>query len=164
MSLDNREVKIDDLRLEGVDTHLRLGGRIDLRNERIAVQANGDANLGILQGFFHDVRGSGRADLTAAVDGPLREPVFSGRATITNGRVRYFSLPSSLDSINGVISFDPRGVRLDELTAMMGGGTVQFGGRIGFEGYQPGELNVTMHGAGCSSGSRKACARSSMPT
>ena len=64
---------------------------------------------GILQGFFHDVRGSGRADLTAAVDGPLREPVFSGRATITNGRVRHFSLPSSLDAINGVLSFDRAG-------------------------------------------------------
>jgi autotransporter translocation and assembly factor TamB len=74
--------------------------------------------------------------------------VFSGRATITNGRVRLFSLPSALDSINGVLSFDPRGVQLDELTAMMGGGSVQFGGRIGFEGYEPGELNVTMRGAG----------------
>src|SRR5206468_2345962 len=86
--------------------------------------------------------------ITAAVDGPLREPVFSGRATITDGRVRYFSLPSSLDSINGVVSFDPRGIQLDELTAMMGGGAVQFGGRIGFVGYEPGELNVTMRGEG----------------
>jgi translocation and assembly module TamB len=148
MSLDSGQVKIDELQLEGVDTHLRLGGLIDLGNQRIAVQANGDANLGILQGFFHDVRGSGRADLTAAVNGPLREPVFSGRATVTNGRIRYFSLPNSLDAINGVLSFDPRGVQLDELTAMMGGGTVQFGGRIGFEGYEPGELNVTMRGTG----------------
>ena len=29
--------------------------------ERIALRASGDANLGILQGFFRDVRGSGRA-------------------------------------------------------------------------------------------------------
>jgi TamB, inner membrane protein subunit of TAM complex len=148
LSLDDRTVKIGDLQLVGTDTRLRLDGAIDLRNERIAVRANGDANLGILQGFFHDVRGSGRADLTAAVDGPLREPVFSGRATITNGRLRHFSLPSSLDAINGVISFDPRGVRFDELNARMGGGTVQFGGRIGLEGYQLGELNVTVHGEG----------------
>ena len=28
----------------------------------------------------------------------------------------------------------------------MGGGRVQFGGRIGFEGYLPGELNVTVRG------------------
>src|SRR5205823_6167764 len=66
----------------------------------------------------------------------------------TNGRVRHFSLPSSLDGINGVLSFDPGGVRLDELTAAMGGGRVQFGGRVGFVGYEPGELNVTMRGEG----------------
>ena len=53
----------------------------------------GDANLGILQGFFRDVRGSGRAALVAAVNGPLYEPVFSGSATIADGRMRHFSLP-----------------------------------------------------------------------
>ena len=148
LSLANGQVRIDELRLDGVDTHLRLGGVVDLRGERLSLQAAGDANLGILQGFFHDVRGSGRADLTASVDGPLKQPVFSGRATISNGRVRYFALPTSLDAINGVIGFDPRGIRLDELTARIGGGTVQFGGRIGLEGYELGELNVTMHGEG----------------
>ena len=39
-----------------------------------------------------------------------------------------------------------RGVRLDDLAATMGGGRVQFGGRIGFDGYLPGELNVTVRG------------------
>ncbi len=47
------------------------GGRVGLRDRRIALQASGDANLGILQGFFRDVLGSGRAELTASVDGPL---------------------------------------------------------------------------------------------
>ena len=32
------------------------------------------------------------------------------------------------------------------MSAMMGGGRVQFGGRIGFEGYLPGELDVTARG------------------
>jgi hypothetical protein len=148
MSLDNGAVKIDDLRLEGEDTHLQLGGVVDVRGERIAVKASGDANLGILQGFFNDVRSSGNATLQAAVDGPLRAPMFSGRATINDGRIRYFPLPSSLEAINGVISFDPRGIQLDELTATMGGGAVQFGGRVGFDGYIPNELNVTIRGSG----------------
>jgi hypothetical protein len=148
ISLDNRIVKVDDLQLVGEDTRLRVSGTIGLRDQRIALQATGDANLGILQGFFRDVRGSGQAALMASIEGPLREPVFSGSATISNGRVRHFSLPSSLDSINGIVSFDARGVRLDELSATMGGGRVQFGGRIGFDGYEPGELNVTVRGDG----------------
>jgi translocation and assembly module TamB len=72
--------------------------------------------------------------------------VFSGSATINGGRIRHFSLPNSLDAINGTIRFDPTGVRLDDITATMGGGRVQFGGRVGFEGYMPGELNVSVRG------------------
>jgi translocation and assembly module TamB len=106
----------------------------------------GEANLGILQGFFKDVRGSGHAELTAAIDGPLKQPVFSGSATITGGRIRYFSLPNALDAINGVVHFDSGGVRLDDVVATFGGGPVQFGGRIGFSGYLPGDLNITARG------------------
>ena len=94
------------------------------------------------------MRGSGRAELTAAVNGPLYTPEFSGTATITNGRIRHFAMPNALDAINGVVRFDSRGVRLDDVTAMMGGGRIQFGGRVGFEGYMPGELNVTARGEG----------------
>ena len=92
------------------------------------------------------MRGSGRAELTAAIDGPLAQPQFSGSATITDGRIRHFSLPNSLDAINGTIHFDAGGIRLDDLTATMGGGRVQFGGRIGFDGYVPADLDVTARG------------------
>jgi TamB, inner membrane protein subunit of TAM complex len=146
MTLDNHLIRINDLQLVGDDTRLTVGGTISLHEEKISVRAAGDANLGILQGFFRDVRGSGRAVLSAAVDGPLYEPVFSGSATITNGRIRHFSLPNSLDAINGTIHFDSRGIQLDDVAASLGGGRVQFGGRIGLAGYLPGDLNVSMRG------------------
>jgi translocation and assembly module TamB len=146
LSLDNHQVRVNDLQLVGDDTRLTVGGIISLHEERIAMRASGEANLGILQGFFRDVRGSGRAELTAAVDGPLYEPVFSGSATISNGRIRYFALPNSLDAINGTIRFDSRAISLDDVSATLGGGRVQFGGRIGFEGYLPGNLSVTVRG------------------
>ena len=149
LALDKNVIRVQDLQLVGEGTQLRIGGTIGLQDQRIALQALGDANLSILQGFFpNEMRGSGRAELTAAVNGPLYTPEFSGTATITNGRIRHFSLPNSLDAINGVVRFDSRGVRLDDVTAMMGGGRIQFGGRVGFEGYMPGELNVTARGEG----------------
>ena len=146
IALDHRIVRIDDLELVGEDTRLRVGGTVSLRDEQIALQAAGDANLGILQGFFRNVRGSGRAELAAALNGPMRDPVLSGSARITNGRIRHFALPNSLDAINGTIQFDSRGIRLDDLSATMGDGHVQFGGRIGIDGYLPGDLNVTVVG------------------
>ena len=69
------DVHVEDLQLVGEDTRLRRRRHASAcSDERIALQATGDANLGILQGFFRDVRGSGRAELTAAIDGPLDEP------------------------------------------------------------------------------------------
>lgn len=146
LALDHGQVEVQDLQLVGEDTRLRVTGSIGVIEDRIGLKVSGDANLGILQGFFRDVRGSGRAELTAAVDGPLKRPVFSGSATIAEGRIRHFSLPNALDSINGTVSFDARGLRFDDVTATMGGGQVQVGGRVGFDGYQPGELNVTVSG------------------
>jgi hypothetical protein len=146
LTMDKQVVRIDDLQLVGDQTQLTIGGSVSLGDQRIALRANGDANLGILQGVIRDVRGAGRATLTAGIDGPLYEPIFSGSAVITDGRIRHFSLPNALDGINGAIRFDSRGVRLDDVTATMGGGRVQFGGRIALDGYLPGDLNVTVRG------------------
>jgi hypothetical protein len=146
LTLEQRTIHVDNLKLAGENTQLRVLGTVGLRDERIALQATGNADLGILQGFFRDVRGSGRMELRAAIDGPLREPSFTGSATITNARIRHLSLPNALDNINGYIRFDARGIQLDELNATMGGGPVQFFGRVGLDGYLPGELNVLVTG------------------
>jgi len=146
LALDNRLVRIDQLQLVGEDTSLAVEGQIALIDQTIAVRAEGDANLGILQGFFSNVRGSGQAKLAAGINGPLHEPVFSGSATISDGRVRHFSLPNSLDEINGTLRFDSSGIRLDDVDATFAEGRVRFGGLIGFDGYLPGELTVTARG------------------
>ena len=148
LDLNQRRVTIRDLQLVGDDTRLRLDGTVGLSDRRIALQATGDANLGILQGFFREVRGAGHAELMASIDGPLDRPLFSGRAILSGGRIRHFSLPNSLDAIDGTLYFDAGGIRFDGVTARMGGGTVQFGGRVGFDGYAPSELNVTARGSG----------------
>ncbi|HZP46969.1 MAG TPA: translocation/assembly module TamB domain-containing protein [Vicinamibacterales bacterium] len=144
--LDKRRVTLERVQLVGENTRLGVTGGIDFGRETIAVRAVGDANLGLLQGVASSIRGSGRATLRAAIDGPLRKPQFSGTATIENGRVRHSAMPASLDAINGTVTFDAGGVRLDSITATMGEGTVQFDGRIGFDGYVPTDLNVTARG------------------
>jgi hypothetical protein len=146
MALDREKVRIDELQLVGEDTRLRVTGAVDVGADRIALKLSGDAGLGILQGFFRDVRAAGRATLTAAIDGPLAQPQFSGSASIADGRIRHFSLPNSLDAINGTIHFDPGAIRLDDVAATMGGGRVQFGGRVGLDGYVPGDVDVTIRG------------------
>ena len=146
LSLDHHVLKVDQLRLTGEGTELQVQGQVAFDRNEIAVQASGDANLGILQGFFRDIRSRGTAAIKAQISGPLDKPVFSGSADITDGRIRVLSLPNSIEAINGRISFDADGVRLDDVSARLGEGDVRFGGRIGITGFTLGDLNLTATG------------------
>ena len=72
--------------------------------------------------------------------------MFSGSATITDGRIRVLSVRNSIEAINGRLSFDAGGVRLDDVSARLGEGDVRFGGRIGITGFTLGDLNLTATG------------------
>ena len=146
MALDRNSFRILDAQLVGQDTQLTIAGTVDLLNEMIAMRFDGGANLRILEGFTRNVRSTGRADVKAALSGPMRTPMLSGNMEINEGRIRHFSLPHALDRINGVVTFDSNGINLDELTARIGGGPVTFGGSIGIDGYRPGLVDVTIAG------------------
>jgi hypothetical protein len=146
LMLDQNVLEIGRFRLAGEGTQLQLDGRLGLTDQTLALQATGDANLGILQGFFRSLRSRGTADLKAELAGTFSQPVFSGSATLTDGRLRHFSLPHSLESINGRVSFDASGLRVDEVTGRLGGGNVTFGGRIGLDGFAIGDLSLTAIG------------------
>jgi len=147
VAFDRNVVRIHRLRLAGEGTLLELAGDVGVDTRRIAVTANGDANLAVLQGFYRSLRSSGSAALRASITGDLDTPSFAGSATIANGRVRHFDLPHGLEAINGSVTFDAAGLKIDGITARMGGGDITFGGRVGFRGLAPDELNVTAFGA-----------------
>ena len=148
LALDQHTMRIGDMRLVGDETQLEISGTVNLHDERIAVRATGDAGLGLLQGFDSDIRSSGRAVLAATLEGPMRDPVVTGTMTVENGRIRHVALPHALENISGPVRFDTRSVRLDEMTARLGGGLVRFGGRIEMERYQPTRVDVTLAGDG----------------
>jgi hypothetical protein len=146
LAFERHSVRVLDMRLVGQDTQLTVAGTVDLHNETIAMRMDGGANLRILEGFTRNVRSTGRADVKAALSGPMRNPVLSGSMEVNDGRIRHFSLPHALDRIAGVITFDSKGINLDELTARIGNGPVTFGGSIGVAGYRPGRVDLTING------------------
>jgi hypothetical protein len=146
LALNQHVVEVKRFRLVGEGTALELSGNVGLHDNRIALDASGDANLGILQAFYREIRTAGNASLHAQVRGPLDNPVFSGDATIAEGRVRYSALPHSLQDINGRLLFDAQGIRIVDAVAQLGGGPVRFSGRIGLNGYRPGTLDLTATG------------------
>ena len=130
----------------GDGTTLELVGDARLTEDRLRVRALGDANLSLLQGFFRDIRSSGSAKVQAEITGPTRGPVITGSAVLTDGRLRYFGLPHSIDGVNGRVEFDAAGLRIDTLAGRMGGGEVRFGGRIGIRDGTLESYNLTAVG------------------
>ncbi|HZB24698.1 MAG TPA: translocation/assembly module TamB domain-containing protein [Vicinamibacterales bacterium] len=144
--LDRHTLEVERLRLVGEGTLLELGGNVLLHEGNINLEAKGDANLGILQGFFRNLRSRGSAALSARIGGAISKPVFSGSARISDGRVRHMAAPHALEAINGTISFDAGGVRIEEMRGRLGEGLVEFGGRLALNGFAPGELSLTATG------------------
>lgn len=146
LSVERQTLNVDALRMVGDDTELDLTGTVNLADQTLALQANGAANLAVLQGFLPNVRSSGRAEVAARIGGTAAEPVVAGTALLANGRVRQLDFPHALEGVNGIVTFDVGGVRLDGVTAQLGGGAVRFGGRIGLSKYQLSEFDVTATG------------------
>jgi hypothetical protein len=152
LSTEGQTLRLDTLRVVGEDTALDLTGSVDLPKQALSLQANGAANLAVLQGFLRDIRSSGRADVSALIGGTASRPIVSGQALLTQGRLRHFSFPHALEDLNGVVSFNAAGIRLDDpgfttpLNGKLGGGPVTFGGRIGINGYELSEFDVTASG------------------
>ncbi|MDQ3171082.1 MAG: hypothetical protein M3Q55_13175, partial [Acidobacteriota bacterium] len=74
LQFDRNVVRIQRMRLAGEGTLLELAGDVGLDDRRIAVTANGDANLAVLQGFYRNLRSSGSAALKASISGDLDSP------------------------------------------------------------------------------------------
>ena len=146
LSLADNVVRVDRMRLRGEETNLELAGEVRLADERLALRAEGNAGLGILEGLIPDVRSRGSMRLAAEIGGSLDAPAITGQARVTDGRVRHLSLPHALDAVNGRVIVEPGGIRFDELQAELGGGSVSFGGRVGLQGYRIGDLGVTATG------------------
>ena len=146
LSLADNVVHVDRMRLRGEETNLELAGEVRLADERLALRAEGNAGLGILEGLIPDVRSRGSMRLAADIGGSLDAPAITGQARVINGRVRHLSLPHALDAVNGRVIVEPGGIRFDELHAELGGGAVSFGGRVGLQGYGIGDLGVTATG------------------
>ena len=146
VDLDGQIVNVAAFTMTGDRTAIDVSGRVDLERDVVALRANGEANLAVLQGLFPDLRGSGRAEVSATIGGTTATPTVSGNALVSDGRIRSFAFPHALDAINGIVTFDATSVRLDGLRASLADGRVVFGGRLGLRGLTLIDYDVTLTG------------------
>src|SRR5205814_4840928 len=126
-----------------------LAGSADTRARTWNLTATGSASLSILTLMrdFQTLTASGAAKLEASLTGSFDRPDFTGSADISDGRLRPFDSPHSIEDINGRILFKSDSISLSNFKGRIGnGGDVDFGGSIALDGYKLTDVNLTAEG------------------
>jgi translocation and assembly module TamB len=137
-SLSEGKVQLDGMRLLGQGTDIAINGSVPFAPARPAdrlmdLSVDGDFNLSVIESFRPGVRASGISTVQVNVRGTMDDPQFRGRLLVRNGSLRSEDLPNSLSDMTGTLTFTGRRVRIEELRASSGGGTVAMSGTATYE-------------------------------
>ncbi|HEY3808560.1 MAG TPA: translocation/assembly module TamB domain-containing protein [Steroidobacteraceae bacterium] len=144
---------VAQLKIEA-DAGDRLGLHIDgqaplNRDAPIALKASGNFDLVLLNPILEagGQRLHGQAKLDADIAGTPANPEAHGSVQLTNADVQDYSRGLHLTDINGTLSADGQQVRLQNLVAHAGPGTITAEGSLGLAGAMPLTVKLTAHNA-----------------
>ena len=151
LALDGDTIRVDSLYLAG-----ELEGTELFATGRIGTAASGPVDLRVqstldnrwLELFFPGFQPNGTTDLLAHVGGTVARPAVVGQARTEAPRVLWTDAGLALESVRGILLFDPGAVVVDTLEAEYAGGTVQAEGRVSWlDGAFEGRLQAALRGA-----------------
>lgn len=131
LALRDRTVNIEQFHIVGTDTDLTAAGTVELSDaQAVHVRANGQVNLKLLQSFDPSIVSSGFTDFVLNAAGTIPRPDLSGQINVRNAAISVVDAPNGLSDMNGTLVFAQDRVRVQKLTAVTGGGTLDLGGFI----------------------------------
>jgi translocation and assembly module TamB len=125
------EVRIEQASLHGPDTDFSISG--DARfgaASALDLHVVGAVNLALAGGFWPQLDAGGRAQVDAAISGPMAAPLVRGIVRVQDAAASYGDFPAGLSHVNGNFIFDATRVVLDRVTAQTGGGAAQITGIV----------------------------------
>lgn len=119
--------------LTGRDTTMTVTGLVPFKEGSPArLSVNGTVNLLILQLFSSDLRARGVAGLQATISGNINNPDVAGRLSLNGASLELKDLPSAVENAAGTIAFDKNRATIEQLSAEVLGGKVNFRGFLEF--------------------------------
>jgi translocation and assembly module TamB len=147
VEVSDERVNIKNALFTGKGTVLNLDGRLDLsRRQRLEFALRGDLDLALLNEFVKKLSAAGSGTVNANIRGTLRQPRIQGQAHISNGQFAYADFPNSFSQVDGTFFFDEDQVKIDNLTAVSGGGKIQTSGDVVFGEEQIKLMNLRIEG------------------
>ncbi len=96
--------------------------------KELDLAADGQVDLRLLDALDPNLTASGLVLIHMTVGGTFSDPLPQGSIQVKNGAANYAGLPSGLSEMNGGLSFTRDRIRIEELTAKTGGGTLELKG------------------------------------
>ena len=143
----DERVNIKKAVFTGKGTVLNLDGLVDMSaQKRLQLSLQGDLDLALLNEFVSKLSASGTGTVNASVRGTLSDPHIQGQARIANAQFAYADFPNSFSQASGNFFFDENQVRIENFSAVSGGGKVEAGGDVIFGGEQIKLMNLRIQG------------------
>lgn len=128
-------VRLDSMTFNGSGSDIEIDGAIALDGERaVDVVVDGRFNLGLLESFNPEIEASGSSNVNIEIGGTINDIEIEGSMAIVDGSLRTAEFPNGLSSVNGKIEFAGQRMKIDELIASSGGGSVRLSGAVTFGG------------------------------
>jgi translocation and assembly module TamB len=137
-------LEIEPATLHGTDTNIKVEGSVQFTGRRsVALRVDGAVDLRLLSASMPDMDVHGTAQINAGVEGTLERPRITGRVHIDNASLRAADFPTGLSAIKGDVIFDTTRLFFNQMSAEVGGGTLQLAGSVNYgEGPLRYDLNT----------------------
>lgn len=142
------QLVLETARLSGRAGELRLAGRMD-DDGRLQATLTGHMPLALLPLLRPEIREAGGSlRLDVRVGGRAMAPTVLGTATIADGLLALRDYPAALRAIQGRVTFAPDRVRIDDVRAALGSGSLRARGDVALDGGAIGPYQVTVEARG----------------
>jgi translocation and assembly module TamB len=133
LALDDGVVSVKRLTMAASDTHVSLGGTIDLKGERpLDLYAKGHLNVALFHALDEEITSYGTTEADVTIKGTVAKPVINGRVVVAHAGFSSIDLPAALGEVNGTMVFNQNRLEVENLSGRVGGGQVNFSGYIAY--------------------------------
>jgi translocation and assembly module TamB len=138
LRLQRDQLDVGQIHLAGPNTNLDISGSIAFGEKgKMALVANGDLNLRIVQTFVQGLTADGTVKVQMTVAGSLAQPRLSGSATVANASFRTRDFPLAMTKGSGRLLFTNDQAQIASFTGEIGGGQVSVTGGAALAGFRP---------------------------
>ncbi len=140
ITYDSGAIRVDRITLVGENTKLAIDVFIDISEDTMKLEAEGDFDLSIMEAFTKQITASGTGNVKVSSEGRFKNPDLKGSIRIKNGRLRHFSIPYPIENLSLSAEFDRDFVTFNSIECDFAGGKLTGNGiasieKLGYDIY-----------------------------